>query len=93
MSKVNRGRLKLTIIIAFLLFSPYINEAASISSYSKTWTQPNTSKLEITISSYTINLLVNTAYTYKINFEVIAVSSNLDSFYSIAVCLRFVSVE
>ncbi|MFX1423532.1 MAG: hypothetical protein ACFFB2_14580 [Promethearchaeota archaeon] len=93
MSKSCKRRHLIELILIFLLLTPYLSYSRADSRYIKTWTQSNGSQLQITLSSYPKTLFVNIKYTYKINFEVKAVSSYLDSFYSIAVGLRFLSSE
>ncbi|MFX1506474.1 MAG: hypothetical protein ACFFDC_10205, partial [Promethearchaeota archaeon] len=75
----------------FLLCQPYLNNAATNSAYSKTWIQLDGSELEVIISSYATNLVVDTKYTYRITLEAKTFGSSLDGFYSIAVGIRFVS--
>ncbi|MFX1286613.1 MAG: hypothetical protein ACFFB5_23455 [Promethearchaeota archaeon] len=90
---MSRQSLLLVISFIFLLILPFFSHSVANSAYSKIWTQSDGSQLEITISSYSINLLVDTTYTYKINLKVNAFGSNLDGYYSIAVGLRFTSSE
>ncbi|MHA2204168.1 MAG: hypothetical protein ACW991_10810, partial [Candidatus Hodarchaeales archaeon] len=70
---------------------PYLYQSTATLAYSKTWTQSDGSELEITISSYVTNLVVDTKYTYKIALEAKTLGSSLDGFYSIAAGLRFTS--
>ncbi|UCG90011.1 MAG: hypothetical protein JSU57_05990 [Candidatus Heimdallarchaeota archaeon] len=80
-------------IIILLFFFPYLSQSNADSTYRKTWNQSNGSKLKITVSSNTANLLVDTLYTYKVALEAIAFGSNIEGFFSIAVGLRFVSFD
>jgi len=88
-------RIILLTVISFilLLLLPILCHSTASPVYSKTWTQSDGSKLEIAISSYSTNLLVDRTYTYKIDLEAEAFGSNLNGYYSIAVGLRFTSSE
>jgi hypothetical protein len=81
------------ISLIILLCQTYLHNAATSSSYSKTWIQSDGSELEIAISSYVTNLVVDTKYTYRITLEAKSFGSSLDGFFSIALGLRFVSSE
>ncbi|MFX0125703.1 MAG: hypothetical protein ACFFAE_18915 [Candidatus Hodarchaeota archaeon] len=93
MLKLSRHRLLSMISFILLLLLPFLYHSAASSAYSKIWTQSDGSKLEITISSYSTNLLVDTTYTYKIILKANAFGSNLDGYYSIAVGIRFICSE
>ncbi|MFX0122451.1 MAG: hypothetical protein ACFFAE_02355 [Candidatus Hodarchaeota archaeon] len=93
MLKKREFRLLITISLFFMMLLPYFCKSVASPAYSKTWTHLDGSKLEITISSFVTNLVVDTRYTYKVVLEAKTFGSNLDGFYSIAVGLRFTSLK
>lgn len=86
-------RLLTAISLISLLFLPYLYQSTANPAYSRTWTQSDGSELEITISPFVTNLVVDTKYTYKINLEAKTFGPSLDGFYSLAIGLRFTSSE
>ena len=88
---VERSEKWLSILISLILLLSisHLPQSTANSTYLKTWKQSDGSELEITISSFVTNLLVNTKYTYRIHLEAKTFGSSLDGFYSIAMGLRF----
>ena len=89
MVKKSENWLLIPISLILLLSFSHLPQSNANSKYSKTWKLSDGSELEITISSFVNNLLVNTKYTYRIHLEAKTFGSSLDGFYSIAIGLRF----